>query len=501
MSRIGALTSSRLLARNVAFNIAGALLPAIAAVAAVPLLVRGLGDARFGVLMLAWTAIGYFSLFDLGIGRALTHAIADRLGTEDHGDIGSMVRTSLGIVGPVGILGAVALMLAAPWIVEHGLQVPAELEGEAVGSIRVLAIAVPFTGMTAALRGVLEASQRFGTVNLLRVPFGLLTFLGPIAVLPFSRSVVASVTVLTVARVVLFVAHVAACRRHVPHLTDGAMRSELVRPLLSYGGWMTVSNIISPLMNTFDRFAIGAVLSVSMVTYYATPNELVTKMWLFTAALWPVVFPALATTGDRSVERTATLFDRALRLTFAGLVLPTFLLVLLAHEILGVWLGPAFAEQSSIVLQLLAVAVLINSVGQGAYTFIQAMGRPDLTGKYHTAELPVYALMLWFFLSRYGIVGVAIAWSLRAIADALLLMLTCPVIFPASRAAIWKSLRWLALAGPVIVASSLVTSTSARWWIAGIAIPLWTMIVWRVVLTEAERRAPRELLSAAWPRE
>ena len=47
-------------------------------VAAVPPLVRLLGVDRFGVLALAWIIVGYFSLFDLGMGRALTKLVADK---------------------------------------------------------------------------------------------------------------------------------------------------------------------------------------------------------------------------------------------------------------------------------------------------------------------------------------------------------------------------------------------------------------------------------------
>src|SRR5437667_12210334 len=71
------LTSGRVLARNTVWNLSGQLLPMIVAVITVPLLVRGLGVARFGVLSLSYVLIGYFSLFDLGIGRALTKLVAD----------------------------------------------------------------------------------------------------------------------------------------------------------------------------------------------------------------------------------------------------------------------------------------------------------------------------------------------------------------------------------------------------------------------------------------
>lgn len=504
MTHATSLTSGRLLARNVALNLLGWGLPAVAALVAMPLLVRGLGDARFGVLALAWTTIGYFSLFDLGIGRALTRAVADRLGgarAEQEG-IGVVMWTSVAVIIPVGVFGAILLLAISPWLVRDVLHVPPELRAETIVAFRVLALAIPFTGAAAAFRGLLEAGQRFGIINALRVPYGLLTFLGPLAVLPFSRSVVPAIAVLAVGRMVLCGAYAVASSRLIPELGGGARHFDgtQARSLVAYGGWMTVSNVISPLMNTFDRFVIGAVMHVAVVTYYAAPHELVTKMWLYTAALWPVFFPAFALTGTRDSARNAALFDRALRLTFAGLVLPTFLLVLLAREILHLWLGPGFAVESAVAMQVLAAAVFVNSLGQGAYTLIQGLGRPDLTGKYHLAELPFYALLLWWLLPRYGITGVAIAWAVRAVVDALLLLLTCPRLLPASAPAIHRMLLWLGLSLPLIVAAAFVPSVAARVAVAAAAAPLWLWLAWRGMLSEAERSAPAQLLSAALPR-
>ena len=48
----------------------------LVALVAIPILVDGLGTARFGILTLAWMVVGYFSLFDLGLGRALTKLTA-----------------------------------------------------------------------------------------------------------------------------------------------------------------------------------------------------------------------------------------------------------------------------------------------------------------------------------------------------------------------------------------------------------------------------------------
>jgi O-antigen/teichoic acid export membrane protein len=64
------LTSGRLLARNTIWNLIGQLVPLLVGMVAIPPLVRGLGIDRFGLLSLVWVIIGYFSFFDLGLGRA-----------------------------------------------------------------------------------------------------------------------------------------------------------------------------------------------------------------------------------------------------------------------------------------------------------------------------------------------------------------------------------------------------------------------------------------------
>ena len=74
------LTGGRRLARNVVWNLLGTGAPLLVAIVAIPLLIQGLGTARFGVLTLAWLVVGYFSLFDLGLGRALTKLVAEKLG-------------------------------------------------------------------------------------------------------------------------------------------------------------------------------------------------------------------------------------------------------------------------------------------------------------------------------------------------------------------------------------------------------------------------------------
>ncbi len=69
------LSSGPVLARNTAWNLLGYVAPMVVAAFTIPPLIHTLGKDRFGVLALGWTMVGYFSLFDLRVGRGLTIAI------------------------------------------------------------------------------------------------------------------------------------------------------------------------------------------------------------------------------------------------------------------------------------------------------------------------------------------------------------------------------------------------------------------------------------------
>jgi O-antigen/teichoic acid export membrane protein len=418
------MTSSRLLARNTLLNMVGQAVPMAAAIVAIPVLIRHLGASRFGILTLAWAAIGYFSLFDLGLSRALTQAVAVRLGMrEDERDLSAISWTALWLMLVLGVAGAGVLALAAPWLVERVLNIPGDLRQESLVSFYLLAISLPLVVTTAGLRGLLEAHQHFGAATALRVPLAVFTFVGPLAVLPFSDSLVPIVAVLGVGRLLTWLAYLRVCLRRYSYLGGGIMvRRRVIGPLMRYGGWLTVSNVVSPLMSSLDRFFIGAIMPLAAVAHYVTPFEVVSKLLVLPQSMMAALFPAFASGYVADRERSGLLFERALRAIVLLMFPLLFAIVLFAPEGLSLWVGPEFARASTPVLRWLAVGVFINSLAQPPVAIIQGGGRPDLTAWLHLVELPLYVAALWMLAHRFGIVGVAMAWTFRVTLDTVVLL-------------------------------------------------------------------------------
>jgi O-antigen/teichoic acid export membrane protein len=196
------LTSGTVLARNVVWNLLGAGAPLLVAIVAIPVLIEGLGVPRFGVLTLAWMVVGYFSLFDLGLGRALTKLVAEKIGKGQIGEVPLLFWTAMSLMAVLGVIGAIVLTAFSPWLVIGILEIPSGLQSETMAAFYVLSGSVPIIIVTIGLRGMLEAYQRFGLVNAVRIPLGVVTFLGPVMVLPFSNSLFPVVIVLVTARLI-----------------------------------------------------------------------------------------------------------------------------------------------------------------------------------------------------------------------------------------------------------------------------------------------------------
>jgi O-antigen/teichoic acid export membrane protein len=304
------------------------------------------------------------------------------------------------------------------------------------------------------------------------------------------------VGILCIGRVIAWIAHLVVCMRQYEYLRRGMrIRFRVLGPLVRTGGWMTVSNIVSPAMSYLDRFFIGAILPLAAVAHYVTPYEVVMKLLVFPAALVGAFFPAFAATFVTNRIRTAALFEQSIRAVVLLMFPPLLVIVLFAHEGLTAWVGPAFAHESATVLQWLTVGVFVNALAQAPFTVLQGIGRPDLTARLHLAEGPVYVVALWILAHRYGIVGVAAAWTLRAAIDlAALLVLTMRMV-PDPDRRLDRTLLFSASALGVLGLAAAVQGVPFKALYGAIVLAGFGILGWTRLVNPAERA-----LIATWTR-
>lgn len=408
-----------MLLKNTLFNLVGFGVPLIVAIVAIPLLLNGLGDEKFGLLALLWSIVSYASVLDLGLGRAVTLRLAapgvliDDRRFADITGTGLLALSALGI-GLAALLGAISRP-AVGWV--GGADTD-----EIVAAAYAMAAALPFILSASGLRGVLEARHAFATINLIRVPLGVFTFLGPLLVLYAAGPRIDLIAwSLTAGRVAAAIAYaVSALRRR--RVLYRFKWTEL-RTLAEVGGWLSLANAVGLLMGYADRFVIAGALSVATVAYYATPQELVTKLWIIPTSLTAVLFPALVANLHQPKEIQRLLLG-SMKLLTVCLFPICAILAFAAHPILSFWINPEFAAKSAEVLSVLSLGVFVNSLAHVPSTFLQAAGRAKLVAIIQLIETPGYLVALWFVTVNIGITGTALVWLTRMVIDTAI-MLAC----------------------------------------------------------------------------
>lgn len=494
------LTGGKLLARNTLINLAGVLVPILVALIALPALIRGLGTARFGILALAWMVIGYSSVFDLGLGRALTKIVAEKLGRSEETDIPGLVWTAQALMILLGATAGLILSLLAPQII-HLFKIPTELRGEALHTVYILAVCLPIVISTAGLRGILEARQRFDLSSTIWAIVGISNFLGPLIILPFSKTLTSVVAVITIFRFLAWIIHIRLCISVFPALVHYRVVREAIRPLFALGGWMTVSNLLNPLLGSSDRFMIAAIVSVTAVAYYATPYEIMTRILVIPGALTGVLFPAFSTSSAGDREHTCVLFAWATKIVYLCMFPLILVFVMFGGYGLQLWLGPDFAAKSTHILQLFAVNVFLSSVALVAFALIQAAGRPDITAKINLLELLVYLPFAWLLIHARGIEGAAWAWFARIAVDTVILFFVVRRLFPGTSALVRRMGILLGVTVSFFLLLTVIHMMPGYLALLVIFMTLFAIVGWLFVLVPGERVQLRKyLVERDWTR-
>jgi O-antigen/teichoic acid export membrane protein len=419
-----------LLARNTGLNVISQVVPILINLAAIPYVVHHLGADRFGLLSLAWLVVGCFALFDLGMGPATTKFVAELLGKGEIENLPSVVWTAVSSQSLLGTVAAVLLALATPLLVNRLLNIPIDLRTDAVCVFMTLAISLPVSFATGSLGGVLSAAQRFDILNAVNLPSSCLTYLLPCAALAAGYGLRASVLLLVLARIGTLVAILLPCLRLYPSLRKHfGFDRKLARVMFGYGGWVTVSGVVGPILAYFERFLIGGLMSVASVGYYTPSWMISSKLGILPSSLSATLFPAFsASAGRGDSEWIRQAFLRSLKILLIIMGPVALILIFFARPILTLWVGATFANKGTLVLQILTFGALLNSVSLVPYQLLQGVGRPDLTAKFHLLETPLYIGVAWFLVSRLGLVGAALAFTFRVGLDfALLVVAACRI--------------------------------------------------------------------------
>lgn len=409
------------LSRNAFYNLAGQAAPVVASLITIPIYLRLVGVERYGVIAIAWMLLGYFGIFDLGLTRATAYRIAQqREGPPEARALTFWTATSIAFA--LALAGAAILYAVGRWYFSGPFEVSAPLRVEALEALPIIALALPCSILTGVFSGALQGREHFLEVNLMVIAAAVLGQSAPVVVAWLAGPRLLYVLSATVAVQFAAIAVMAwRCRvRIVGDRPFQVSRAEGAG-LLRYGGWVTVSGTVAPVLVMLDRFIIGSFLSAAKVATYALPAQLAQRVSMIPYSVAGALFPRFSAETDLA---TSHQLSKTSARTAMAIMTPVVAFGICAMgPFLHVWLSGALSPEAVVVGQILLLGWWVNGIAINPFGLLQATGRPKWSALVHIVEVPVYVALLWALTATYGLVGAACAFTLRSLVDGLAMCL------------------------------------------------------------------------------
>lgn len=442
--------------KHTAFNLAGAILPLTISLITIPIYVSLIGEARYGILSIAWLLLGYFGLFDLGLGRATAQRIASlRAGTVSQRAkaFWSALLVNLGL----GILGGFIIWPVAYYVFGSAVSIDENLRPEIIATVPWFSLFIPFATLSGVLNGALIGRERFLELNVISIVGAALFQLLPlVAVMIWGPTLNVIIPVVLFSRALILLALLNRCFRHVCPGQHFAFEISETTHLLKFGGWVTLTSIVGPVMVISDRMVIGVISGATAVTTYTIPFQLGERTTMLAQSVASALFPRLSGLEDNERAKLAVEAQSGL----ISIVTPFSVIgILLIEPFMALWISAEFSKDAALVGIIIMAGFWMNSLAMVPYSLIQAGGRPDLVAKLHLAELLPYLVMLYLGIRFLGPVGAALAFSVRVTFDALMLYWIAGQL----RTFLALSIAQIFLIGAAVVLSSTNQPGSVVW--------------------------------------
>ncbi len=406
------------IARNSMYNMAGSIVPLILALATVPLYLNAVGTERYGALAIAWLILGYFGLFDLGLGRAAAQKIAAAR-DDTHAKRSEIYWTAITISFFVGLIGALFIWGVGYIFIEKYFQASAAISAEVMESLPYLGLMLPIVTASSVATGALQGREYFVDYNLgIMLGSTLFQLLPLLTAWYIGTELYLLIIAAGVARLIAFLYLKFLLWRKMLHLGKPKISKKTASNLLSFGGWMTLTGIVAPIIYMIDRFVISAMLGAAVVAIYVIPYQISSRLSIIPIALNNAVFPRMSSSNK---EQERNIWIASTKMTLAIMTPIIVGLIFNMQWLLELWIGKEIAQEAYLVGQIL----LISSWGLGIalipLTVLHSRAQPKKPLIAYMIETPLYIAALWYGIENYGLLGAAAAFAFRCTIDAILL--------------------------------------------------------------------------------
>lgn len=405
------------IARNILANWGGLAFSTLISFLLAPYILHKLGDAGYGVWMLTISLTGYLGLLDLGIRSSVVRFVAKYKASSDYASLNQVVNTALvafSLAGLLSLLLGSILGVAADSV----FNIPHSLENQATWVIIIISATLAFSFGTSVFASTLVGIERFDLLNLATILATLLRAGLILLVFPVKANLVCLGVLTLVSSLVSCVLIVYFALRHIPELKINLRlsQSRTLKRIFDYGIFSFLIIVATRVSYYSDNTVIGIFGSAEQITYFAIGAISVEMLRRVVNSLTSVIMPLASGLESRgSQESLQRLLTIGTKYSFLLILPMSTILLVMGKTLLGVWMGPAYAARSYLILVVLLVPQIYSLSQFTTEEVLLGTGRHKLYSFVVVAEAISNLTLSIILIKPYGILGVALGTSLPII--------------------------------------------------------------------------------------
>jgi O-antigen/teichoic acid export membrane protein len=339
--------------------------------ATIPLAVRYLGAAGYGLWITIISTTTMFFALDIGVATTLTNLISEAYAARDEQRAAQYFATAFWIIWCIAaMLGLIGWILwpSIPWARIFNVQ-DAALKRETSRAVAAAFIVFLLALPTSLAHRVLGGYQELYKANLFSAAGSLLSLAAIVAVVTFHGGL----TVLVGSYAGAAVVANAACLAWVivfakpwlkpwPNLVKLSLAGKIFRS----GAQFFAIQMAGLVVFSSDNLIISHFLSPARVTSYAVTWRLATYITAVQALLFPAIWPAYSEAYSRHhLDWIRSTYGRVRRVTLITVGVGCAAMLAAGREIIRIWAGPAAVpEETLIMLMCVWIAIFAFTTNQ-----------------------------------------------------------------------------------------------------------------------------------------
>ena len=405
------LAKRRSPAANSLFDVIAFLYPVVLTIVLIPVILHYIGTEQYGLFALATVLVSFLGLIDFGMTPVVLRFLSASLATSDHAEARMVVGTGIVFFSAVGLVGVAAAVVCGLFLIPTILPLSPELEEITPFVVSVAGVGFFFSMLQCPVGAIAGALQRYDVLAAARIVSTTAGAGASVLVLWLGFGL-RGLIIVTALQPALMLALLARGRRLLPTVPlRPAWHPALLKKMLSFSAYSFVSNLAGSLLFQLDKFVLGALANVSLVTYYVVPANLAQRLHSGVARLVGIALPVstdLHARGEKeALQRFYVRATRLVALVTVSFAVPAFIL---AREILLEWVGPNFATTSFGTLRLLLLTYVALSLTALPYYLTLAFGRPQISAAFNVVTAVINLVLIVILIPPYGIIGAAVAY-------------------------------------------------------------------------------------------